>query len=160
MILSKEARDVLITGVASQEFGTEIANAIDSANTFPWKTSKTTLTAAQINALNVTPVRLVPPVSKAIIQPFVFMMVYRYGTIPFTIGGATQFRVQYEGSPTILIGTAPGVGFINQSSSQTEGSHVGQYTVKANEGVDLFVSAPIASGDGELDVYVFYNVLG
>ena len=161
MKLSKEARYYLNTGVASDQYGTEIANAIDDNNyTPPVITGEATvhLTPSQLENLIATPVLLIPAIPNKIIQVTTVDFLYTYIAPVYTLA-STDLTLMYS-----LAGgfdNFSAVGLLDQTSDQEYAVSIPASRIYRNQAILLtaFNSNPVG-GNGLLTVIIAYNIVG
>lgn len=122
---------------------------------------KVTLSAANIIAMNATPVTLIaaPGANKAIIvDEAVFH--FQVGATQFTAGGAVS--IEYADANDNLLASTLAASVITGASDavrKIDGAD-GSLTVTANKAVEITnATAAFADGDGTMDVYLRYRVL-
>lgn len=127
-----------------------------------FKSSTVTLSAAQVIALNATPIQLVAAQAGYLIQVVAAEAVYTKGASAFTLSGSTNLQIQYHTS-AVLIAEQPLTGFIDQSSSKTaflqsvltSGIGIGGQAVEVTSD-----DSGITGGTGStVAVTVYYNLL-
>lgn len=161
MPLSKEARLYLIDGLTSEQYGTEIANAIDSNHYSPpviTGQAEVNLTPFQISDLIATPIMLVPAIPNKIIQVTIVDFQYTYVTTPYTLA-SSDLTLAYENSGGFL--NIPAGGILDQTVDTEYAEALPGYQLHRNQGILLtgFNSDP-TGGDGLLKVIVAYNIVG
>lgn len=97
--------------VLVNQFGEKSINQVVNAHT------TVTLSAAQVIALNATPITLVPAVAGRIIVVQNVKIAYNHGSAAFTIGSSKHLMAQYATS-AILINQVAETGFIDQTTSK------------------------------------------
>ncbi len=126
-----------------------------------FKSATVTLTAAQVIALNATPIQLVAAQAGYLIQVVATEMLYTKSTA-FTITASKHLILQYHTS-AVQISSLLTTGFIDQSSSKTAfslatgsgGVGIGGQAVEISSD-----DSGIAAGTGStVAVTVYYNVL-
>jgi uncharacterized membrane protein (Fun14 family) len=121
------------------------------------------LTAAEILALNGTAKTLVPaPGAGKILEFISAQMSYRYGTVVYTIGGATNLQVQYTNIAGLVLSTTQAVtGMLDQNTNQvrTLSKLATSITPIVNAALVLFLDgANVTLGDGLMFVRLAYRV--
>jgi hypothetical protein len=121
-----------------------------------------TLTAAQIIAMNATPVTIIPApgAGKSILVDYI-MIRFTYpasGGVQFTGGGAVS--AQYSGGAAVAT-TLPAATITAAASADTVlGNTAANITATQNAAITLTnATAPFAAGNGTLTVFVYYSVL-
>lgn len=127
-----------------------------------FKSATITLTAAQVIALNATPITLVAAQSGKLIQPVAVEFIYTKGAAAFTIGSSKHLIVQYHTS-AVAAGQVNETGFIDQASSLKAFEYTPTVSGVGIGGQALEITSDdttITVGTGStVKVIVFYNVL-
>lgn len=121
-----------------------------------------TLNDADILALNVTPITLVPAQgANTVIVPLYIFAFYTYNTTAFTVGGAADLHVKYAAGDTAM--TIETTGFLDQVTNQKRLTYP---TVTAAitplDNTDLVIDAGAAITDGgtsTVRLMLFYRVV-
>lgn len=126
-----------------------------------FKAATVTLTAAQVIALNATPIQLVAAKTGYVIQVVAVEMKYTKSTA-FGVTSGKKLIVQYHTS-AVAIGNVAEVGFIDQSSSKTAfvyGAGTGGVSVDGAAVEITSDDSSITSGTSStVAVTVYYNLL-
>jgi len=124
-----------------------------------------TLTAAQVNALDSTPINVVPaPQSGYALIPQSLLIAKTSGTSAGTSAGA--IGVGYDGSAELLIS----IGQVHAQDVLNDGAAANAYTSAVSSGssgngvysgkaLDISASGAVASFDGTLQVTVLFNIV-
>jgi hypothetical protein len=105
--------------VIKNQFGEQSQNvSLAGTQGFPLLSAAVVLTAAQVIALNATPITVIPAVSGKLIVVMAMELSYKKGSAAFTIGSSKHLQAQYASAG--LIGQVAETGFIDQASN-TEG---------------------------------------
>jgi hypothetical protein len=122
----------------------------------------TTLTAAQVKALNTTPIAIVTAGgANTIIKVDSIVAVLDYGTTAFTGGNALEFRYTNGSGVKVASDLASGT-FLNLTADAfgIAGAVEAQVIAAANAAVVVSVpTADPAAGDSTLDIHVYYRVV-
>ena len=148
---------VLISDVSSTGNPTKTATAESIAQLAEFSFDKTTITSAQIGALNTTPVTLVgsPGVGKVIV-PISVVASFKYGTAAIT--GNTNLAVTMVGN-TIFTQTGGLGGSLDKVGLVAT---LGDLALKHNGALQIISMSgdPTMNGStATLDVYVYYRTL-
>lgn len=105
--------------VLKNQQGEESVNAIMPGTNFAamYKAATVTLTAAQVIALNATPIQLVAAKAGYLIEPVAAELIYTKGSAAFTIGSTKHLIIQFHTS-AVAAGSVNETGFIDQAASQ------------------------------------------
>ncbi len=152
--------------VLTNQFGEESINAISPGSEIAasFKSAPVVLTAAQVIALNATPITIIPAVPGKIIQVAAVLFSYHKGTTAFTIGANKKLIAQYN-TGAQAIASVPETGFIDQATDkEAVGLSVAAGGIsirgKAVE-VTSDDATPISGGTGStVTVTAYYNVIG
>lgn len=124
-----------------------------------------TLTSTQVNALNATPIIVVPaPQAGYAIIPQSLVLVKKSGTAVGTSAGA--IGIGYDGTSTLVISVAQATA----QSVLSTGAAASAYTtavsagsagagVYSGKGIDISAGGAVASFDGTLQVTVLFNIV-
>ena len=161
MPLSKTAKEYLITGVASQKYGTEIANAIDDNHYVPPVVNGQVtvyLTSSQLQNLIASPVVLIPAIPNKIIQITTIDFLYTYIAPAYTLA-STDLTLAYSSAGGF--NNTPASGLLDQTSNTEYAIGMPAYRLYRNQSVLLtaFNANPVG-GNGLLTVIVAYNIVG
>lgn len=106
--------------IFKNQYGEEtIGNLIGGNFGSAYLSSTVTLSAAQVIALNATPITIVPAVSGKVIHVSSCKMVYTKGSAAFTVGtGSDVIGTRYHGT-SVIANNINETGFIDQSSAKT-----------------------------------------
>lgn len=128
-----------------------------------------TLTAAQVKALNATPITLVAAPGAGYANVFEGAIVaFTYGTAAYAgIASGEDLSIRYTDGSGLQVGAAETTGFLDQTSSQlryvrpfTAASGVSDITPVANAAlVAHMLSGEITTGDSPVKVRVFYRIV-
>lgn len=116
-----------------------------------------TLTAAQVIALNATPISLIPAVNGKLIEVGLVTVAYKYGSAAFTIGASKHIQVIYTGGA--VAGQVDETGLLDQVVNKENAISCGNYSPVRGAGV-LVTSddATILLGTGcTVTVNVYYT---
>jgi hypothetical protein len=102
--------------LAALAAGGQISFTAPLANPLEYQTAVVTLTAAQVIALDGSPITVVPAVAGQIIQVSMTKLVYTKGSAAFTVGSGKYLQMAYANG--VLINEVLDAGFIDQSSSK------------------------------------------
>lgn len=152
--------------VLTNQFGEESVNYVSPGSEIPasFKTAPLVLTAAQVIALNATPLEIIPAIAGKIIQVAAIVFSYHKGSAAFTIGASKKMIAQYA-TGNQAIASIPETGFLD---SATDKEAVG-FSVAAGgiglrgDAVELTTddATPISGGTGStVTVTAYYNVIG
>lgn len=161
MKLTKNAREYLIDGVASTQYGNEIANAIDdNAYTPPVVNGQVTVhvTPSQLQNLMATPVLLIPAIPNKIIQVTTVDYLYTYIAPVYTLA-STDLTLAYSGAGGFM--NSPAGGILDQTHNVEYAVSVPAGQIYRNQSVLLtaFNADPVG-GNGLLTVIIAYNIVG
>lgn len=127
-----------------------------------FKAATVTLSAAQVIALNATPIQLVAAQSGYLIQVVGIELAYVKGSAAFTVTSAKKLIVQYHTS-AVAAGSILETGFIDQSSSKTAfvyGAGAGGVGIGGQAVEITSDDSAISVGTGStVAVTVYYNLL-
>jgi len=126
-----------------------------------------TVSAAQIKALNASPVDIVPAQgANTFIYVNSFFAKYIYGTTPYTAGASQVIRLRYTSTATSIISTVFSnsvlTGTANSICSAPTSHLVSQAPANiVNIGVNLFnpVSTEVTNGDSTISYVMTYYVI-
>ena len=148
---------VLLSDVSSSGNPTKTATAESIAQLAEFSFNKTSLTTAQIGALNTTPVTLVgAPGAGKVVIPISIITNFKYGTAQIT--GNTNLNIM---SDTIAVYTqSGGVGFATTKIGIV--ATQGDLFLRANEALKINVATgdpTLNASTSTLDVHVYYRIL-
>lgn len=124
-----------------------------------------TLSSAQILALHTTPVTVLAAqgANKVILLSHIYAK-YNYGTAAYA-GIATNENLLFRtGSLAATVGMET-IGFIDQTSDQerlapaSSPFAIGSIELEANSGIEAYLTGAITTGDGTIDLTIFYYIL-
>ena len=129
---------------------------------------KTSLTSAQLLALNTTPIILAPAVTGATLVPLYLFARYRFVTTQYAGVGtfryfiAASWAVADEGAAlwnlTLMQNVADRLAFWNASADFN--TNVVATTNTLSQPIKIDASAALTLGDGTLDVFLAYMIAG
>jgi hypothetical protein len=149
--------------VFKNQFGEETVAAFLAGSNWPGAVfgSLVTLSAAQVIALNATPITLVPAVAGKTVQVMAMIMAYTKGSAAFTIGASKHLIGQYHSS-AVLIQQVGETGFIDGVSKQANlfGPGAGGVGI-VGEAVEVTSDdSTIASGTGStIAITTYFNLV-
>ena len=120
------------------------------------QTTKVSLSNAEIQALDVTPIELIPaPGAGKFIQ-----ILSIYGFLDYTAPAfnAVELRVRYNGSITNIT-YFRSVSFTSQSADAKEVADLSYTTWNDNTKVEIYASGATGAGGSTIDVYVTYKII-
>lgn len=151
--------------VLVNQFGEESINYVAPGSEFSasFKSTPVVLSAAQVIALNATPIDIVPAISGKIIQVVAVVLAFTRGSASFTVGSSKVLKAQYKTSGQ-QIASVPDDGFLTAVANA-------ESVALANGGGGLAIrgkaiqltsdDTTIASGTGStVTATVYYNVIG
>lgn len=149
--------------VLTNQFGEVSINEVDASSTFG-ATNKSTpvvLTAAQVIALNATPIDIIPAIAGKIIEVVAVIYAYTKSTA-FTVGSSKVIKTQYKTSGQ-LINSVPDTGLLDQAASTEAvglGAGAGGIAIRGKAVQVTSDDTTIAVGTGStLTVTAYYNIL-
>jgi hypothetical protein len=127
-----------------------------------FKAATVTLTAAQVIALNGTPITLIAAQSGMMIKVAAVEMVYTHGSAAFTVTASKHLELQYHSS-AVQINSVSTTGFIDQTTGKTAmviGGGSGGVGI-GGEAVEITSDdSSMSSGTGStVAVTVYYDLL-
>lgn len=149
--------------VLMNQYGEQSINAVlPGSEIVALKSTLITLTAAQVIALNATPIDVLDAVAGKTIQVVAAILTYTKSTA-FTVGSNKVLKLQYKTSGQ-LISSVPDTGFIDQSTSQKAVLLPSGSGGIAIEGKAIQITSDdttIGAGTGStLGVQLYYNLIG
>jgi hypothetical protein len=149
--------------VLVNNFGEETVNYVAPGSEIPasFKSTLIVLTAAQVIALNATPIDVLAAVTGKTIQVMAAILTYTR-VANFTVGSSKVLQLKYKTSGQ-LISSVGDTGFLDQSTSQEAvlfGNGAGGVAIRGKAIQITSDDASIAAGTGStLGVQLFYNIL-
>lgn len=151
--------------VLTNQFGEESINYVSPGSEIPasFKSAPVVLTAAQVIALNATPIEIIPAIAGKIIQVAAIVLTFTRGSASFTVGSSKVIKAQYKTSGQ-QIASVPDDGFLTAVANA-------ESVALANGGGGLAIrgkaveltsdDTTIASGTGStVTAVAYYNVIG
>jgi len=151
--LSDKAKYYLKTALASPDLGQEIIDKVDDL-----QYKDTSVTAAQMDTLNATPVSLVPAPGSGKMIEFLGQAVYNdFVTPAFELGSGTV-DVRYENSSGGLAGQMTNA-FIESAADAYFRVAPLACVALVNKALVLYASADITAGGGNLKIRTYYRIV-
>lgn len=152
--------------VLTNQFGEESVNYVSPGSEIPasFKSTPVVLTAAQVIALNATPIEIIPAIAGKIIQVAAVIFQYKKGSAAFTIGANKKMIAQYA-TGNQAIASIPETGFLDSATDKEGvglGVSAGGLSIRG-DAVELTTddATPISVGTGStVTVFAYYNIIG
>lgn len=151
--------------VLTNQFGEESINYVNPGSEIPasFKSVPVVLTAAQVIALNATPIDIVPAIPGKIIQVAAVVLNLTFGSAAFTVGSSKVIQAKYKTSGQ-LIAAVPDTGLLTavaDAESVAFANGAGGLAVRGKAIQLTSDDTTIAVGTGcTLTATVYYNVIG
>lgn len=122
-----------------------------------------TISSAQILAMNVTPITLIPApgAGKAIVLHKI-LAALAYNTIAYTsVGGGDDITIRYTDGAGAVIGTIETTGFLDQATSTYTVLQpaAGSLILPANAPVVAFLGGAVTTGNSPVVARMFYDIV-
>lgn len=157
MSFSPNPKEVLVN-----QFGEKSINYIAPGSNFGLRVS-VVLTAAQVIALNASPISIIPAVSGKVLKVNALNVTYTFGSAAFTTGSTKHIILQYSGAGTTSIVSTAETGLIDQTSSKESTTANPAVTALGLRGQAIQVTSDdttIAAGTGStVTITAYYDIV-